>query len=156
MKDFENSFPHEDPLQKKIINPIPETEKKKTDVGNALVETEKKQDGIKIQKNSKYFYETEKPSNFLTDSDEDFLTHPYDLVGSEKRSLQVQPQKHHEVFIKHDNIKYDDNLKLLQFKSKAFQNQKLANLKKNNLVLKNLFKKFETIKSGNSLEDLLT
>ena len=114
---------------------------------SVVIKEENKKTNL-LHKNSKYFYESEKPSNFLTDSDEDFLNH-----SSEKR--QNPSSNHHEAFIKHDTPIYDDNLKLLQFESQLFPTQRTSILKKNDMALKSLFRKFDIIKSGDSLGDLL-
>lgn len=138
---FEESNPHS-------LNEVDKLDRNDKKAESSLVIKDETKKPNLIQKNSKYFYESEKPSNFLTDSDEDFLNQP-----SEKH--QIPPSKHHEAFIKHETPIYDDNLKLLQFESQSFPNQKRSLLKKNDMALKNLFRKFDVIKSGDSLSDLL-
>ena len=120
---------------------------KKKEESSVIIKEETKKTNL-IHKNSKYFYESENPSNFLTDRDEDFLN-----PSSEKR--QNPSSKHHEAFIKHDTPIYDDNLKLLQFESQFFPNRKTSILKKNDMALKSLLRKFDVIKSRDSLSDLL-
>lgn len=101
------------------------------------------------RKNSKYFYETQKRTNFFSDSDEDFLSHTFSVSS---------PLQHHDAFINHQSMNYDDNLQLLQFQSSSDSpaltpEQQPLFQKKNSL--QELFKKFDAIKSEHPLDNLI-